>query len=404
MENNREGEYVLMDIKERAMALNQDIVEWRRYIHQNPETGFETTVTEEFLVNRLQGMGIKEIRKGIAGHGLIAVIRGGLPGKVLGIRADIDALDITEETGLPFASTNGKMHACGHDAHAAMLLGAAKILMENREDLCGTVKLIFQPFEEGGKGALAMIEEGVLEGPSLDGIIGLHTGNLWKGLKAGQVGYRFGALMAGADWFEITFHGKGGHGATPHLTVDPIAMACQAVSAIQTIVSRESSPLDSAVVTVAQISGGNAKNIIAPSCTISGTLRFLDPQTRKMLQERLREISENVARAMRGRAEVEFTYGPPPVINDRQMTEKLRRSATALLGEQAVAEVAEPTMGGEDMAFFMEKVPGTFFFHPSSFDDGTDHPHHHPRFDVNEKVLWIGSAVMAKFALTWQEE
>ena len=221
----------------------------------------------------------------MAGHGLTAIIRGGQPGKVLGIRADIDALDMKEDTGLPFASTNGYMHACGHDAHAAMLLGAARILSESKNDLRGTVKLIFQPFEEGGKGALAMIDEGVLENPSVDAIIGLHTGTLWKGLGSGQIGYRFGSLMAGADWFEVTFKGKGAHGATPHLSVDPIAMACQAVSAIQMIVSREINPLDSAVVTVAQISGGTARNIISPSCTISGTTRFLDPETRKCFKK-----------------------------------------------------------------------------------------------------------------------
>lgn len=392
-----------MSVKERAKELNPELVKWRRHIHHNPEIGFETPETEEFIAKTLREMGIEEIRQGIAGHGLTAIIRGKQPGKVLGMRADIDALDMMEETGLSFASCNNYMHACGHDAHAAMLLGAARIIQESRKDLKGTVKLIFQPFEEGGKGALAMIDEGVLENPSLDGIIGLHTGNLWKGLESGQIGYRYGSLMAGADWFNITFHGKGAHGATPHLSVDPIAMACQAVSALQLIISRETSPLDSAVVTVAQISGGNVQNIIAPSCTIRGTLRFLDPQTREILQERVRMICENIAQAMRGHAEVEFTLGPPSLINDRKMTEKLKTAATELLGEESVLEVSEPTMGGEDMAFFLEKVPGVFFFHPSCASDGTAYPHHHPKFDINEDVLWTGTAVLANFALTWQE-
>ena len=220
--------------------------------------------------------------------------------------------------------------------------------------------------------------KGVLENPSVDAIIGLHTGTLWKGLESGQIGYRFGSLMAGADWFEVTFKGKGAHGATPHLSVDPIAMACQAVSAIQMIVSREINPLDSAVVTVAQISGGTARNIISPTCTIGGTLRFMDFETRTMLQERIKTICEDVAHSMRGHADVEFSYGPPPVINDREMTEKLRHVAVHLLGDDAVREISEPTMGGEDMAFFMEKVPGTFFFHPSGFGEGKDFPHHTP--------------------------
>lgn len=394
----------MKSLRERAEKLNPEMVKWRRHVHQNPEIGFDTPRTEEFIVNSLLEMGIEDIKRGIAGHGLTAIIEGEKPGKVLGIRADIDALDMKEDTGLPFASSNNYMHACGHDAHVAMLLGAARMISESKEELEGSVKLIFQPYEEGGKGALAMIEEGVLNDPPLDGIIGLHTGNLWKGLKAGQIGYRFGSLMAGADWFNITFKGKGAHGATPHFSVDPIAMACQAVNALQLIVSRETSPLDSAVVTVAQISGGTARNIISPACTISGTLRFLDPETRRMLQERVKTICENIALAMRGEAEVEFSYGPPSLINDRQMTEKLIQASRELLGEESVLEVPEPTMGGEDMAFFLDKVPGTFFFHPSCAGDGTDFPHHHPKFDIDENVLWTGAAVMANFALTWQKD
>ncbi len=394
----------MVSVKERAKELNQEIVQWRRHIHQNPEIGFDTPRTEEFIVKNLEEMGIKEISKGVAGHGVTALIRGDKPGMVLGIRADMDALDMKEDTGLPFASTNNYMHACGHDAHVAMLLGAAKIISESKQDLQGTVKLIFQPFEEGGKGARAMIKEGVLDNPPLDGIIGLHTGNLWKGLSPGQIGYRFGSLMAGADWFDVTFKGKGGHGATPHLTVDPIAMACQAVGALQMIVSRETSPLDSAVVTVAQISGGHMPNIIAPTCSIQGTLRFLDLQTREILHERVRNVCENIAQAMRGQAEVGFTIGPPPVINDGEMTKKLRKAALEILGEEDVMEVPEPTMGGEDMAFLLEKVPGSFFFHPSCESDGTDFPHHHPKFDIHEDVLWTGASVMANFALTWQQD
>lgn len=392
----------MTDVKDRALALNDRIVEWRRQIHKNPEIGFETPQTEAFIVERLGEMGIEEIRTGVAGHGVTALIRGKSPGKVLGMRADLDALDMKEDTGLPYASTNDYMHACGHDAHVAMLLGAAQILMENRQALKGTVKLIFQPSEENVRGAAAMIEDGIMENPSMDGVIGLHTGNLWKGLASGMVGYRFGALMASSDWFDVTFEGKGGHGATPHLTVDPIVMASQAVSALQLIASRETSPLDSAVVTVGVIEGGTAPNIIAPTCTIRGTIRSFNAETRKMIPERIRAICENVAEGLRGKAKVEFTLGSPPVVNDTAMTEKLKKAAEEIVGKEKVAEVPEPTMGGDDMALFLERVPGTYFFHPSSFDDGTDYPHHHPRFNVNEEVLWIGSAVMARFALAWQ--
>ncbi len=393
----------MVNVKDRARALNGKIVEWRRHLHHNPEIGLETPRTASFIVDRLKETGIGEIKTGVGKNGVTALIRGKQPGGVLGIRADMDALNMKEDTGLAFASGNDYMHACGHDAHVAMLLGAAQILMENLDELKGSVKLIFQPSEETAEGAPAMIEDGVLDNPPLDGIIGLHTGNLWKGLKSGMIGYRYGAFMAANDWFSVTFEGKGGHGATPHLTVDPVAMACQAVSAIQMIVSRETSPLDSVVVTIGMIQGGTARNIIAPTCTISGTIRTLNPDTRKMARERVRAVCESVATGLRGRAEVSFTLGPPPVINDRKMTDKLRQVTVELLGEDAVAEVPEPTMGSEDMAFFLEKVPGTFFFHPSSFDDGTDHPHHHPKFDVNEDVLWIGTAALAGFALTWQD-
>ncbi len=392
----------MTDIKTRARALNGQIVEWRRYFHQNPETGFDTPLTEAFIAERLQEIGADEIRTGVGKHGVTALIRGQKQGKVLGMRADIDALPVREDTGLPFAAQNDRMHACGHDAHAAILLGTAKILAENREEMSGTVKLIFQPSEETSEGAPAMIRDGVMEDPAMDAIIGLHTGNLWKGLSTGMVGYRYGVLMAATDWFTVTFEGKGGHGATPHLTADPIAMACQAYMAIQTIVSREASPLASAVITVGKINGGTAPNVIGPTCTISGTIRSLDPETRAMLSERLKDVCEGIARSMRGRADVQLSFGTPALVNDREITDRLREAAVSIVGEEAVKEIAEPTMGGEDMAFFMEKVPGCFFFLPSMPGGGESFPHHHPKFDLDEDVLWIGAAVMANFAMTWQ--
>jgi amidohydrolase len=392
----------MTNIKERAKELNGKIIEWRRHIHRNPETGFETPMTEAFIVERLREMGIEEILEGVGKHGVTALIKGERPGKVLGMRADIDALPVKEETGLSFASVNGRMHACGHDAHVAILLGTAKMLAENRKDLPGSVKLIFQPSEENSEGAPAMISDGVLENPSMDAIIGLHTGNLWEGPSTGMVGYRYGVLMAATDWFTVTFEGKGGHGATPHLTVDPVAMACQAYIAIQTIVSRETSPLNSAVITVGSINGGSAPNVIGPSCTISGTIRSLDAGTRAMISERLKTVCKGIAQSMPGRAEVQLITGAPPLNNDSEITDKLREAAASIVGEEAVTEIAEPTMGGEDMAFFLEKVPGCFFFLPSMPGEGEVFPHHHPKFDLDESVLWIGSAVMAHFAMTWQ--
>ena len=392
----------VIDLKKKAQEMNGQIVRWRRALHQIPEIGLNTPKTEKFILEELQALGVDEILYGEGRRGIVAHIRGKKPGKVLGIRADYDGLNMTEDTGLPFASTNGNMHSCGHDAHAAILLGTAKLLLGLREELSGTVKLIFQPAEEDGRGAPAMIEDGVLENPALDGIIGLHTGSLWKGFRSGEAGYRFGALMAASDWFTVTFHGRGGHGATPHLTVDPVAMACQAVNLLQQIVSRETSPLDSAVVTVGTISGGTMRNIIAPDCIIGGTFRSFSPEVRAHLTERVARICEDTAKVLRGTATVDFTYGPPPVINDKEMTEKMKAAMEDVLGEEKVREVEEPTMGGEDMAFFLEKVPGSFFFLPATYGDDRDYPHHHPKFDVNEDVLWIGAAVMTRFALSWQ--
>ena len=395
----------MANVKEEALKMNAQLVEWRRRLHAHPELGFETAGTAAFIEERLKEMGVTEIRTGIAKNGVAAVIRGGLPGKVLGMRADIDALPVREETGLPYASTvDGRMHACGHDAHTAMLLGAAKILMAHRDALKGAVKLIFQPSEETAAGALAMIEDGVMENPKVDAFIGLHTGNFWTGVNAGEIGYSNGPLMAAADIFTITITGKGGHGATPHRTIDPIAIGCQIYTTLQTIVSREISPLAPAVLTIGVFQSGSAGNIIPSDCVMKGTLRALSEETRKELQDRIRAISEDVAHAMRGRAAVEFHYGPPATVNAPEMTAKLLRAAGAVVGPDHVREVDEPTMGGEDMAFFLEKAPGVFFFHPSTFGGGRDYPHHHSKFNVNEDVLWTGTGTMAQFALTWQDD
>ena len=392
----------MFDVKERAKAMNGKIVEWRRHIHANPELGVELPKTEAFVVQKLKEIGVENIRQGIAKHGVVALIEGKKPGKVLGIRADMDALNMEEDSGLPFAATNGWMHSCGHDAHVAVLLGAAEIFMECRDELKGSVKLIFQPSEENGAGALVMIEEGVMEDPKIDGVIGLHTGNFWKGAVTGEIGYRFGSMMAATDWFTVTFNGKGGNGATPHLTVDPISIACQVQTLLQTLVSRETSPTDSTIISVCMIQGGTANNIIAPSCMMKGTLRSLTHEGRKYLRDRFTQICEEVAHAMRGNATVEFIPASPPLINDRTMTEKLRTAAVAVVGTDHVHEITEPSMGGEDMACFMEKAPGTFFFLPATFGDERDYPHHHPKFNLNEDALWIGSATLVQFALTWQ--
>ncbi len=391
-------------IRDEARALNAQLVEWRRHLHRHPELAFDTQDTAAFVAEQLEAMGAADIKTGVGRGGLTAVIQGERPGGVLGLRADMDALPIQEETGLPFASAEeGKMHACGHDAHTAMLLGAAKLLSQHKAELKGAVKLIFQPAEEIGAGAVAMIRDGALEAPRVDAIAGLHTGNFWTGASAGEIGYSHGALMASADMFTLSIEGTGGHGAQPDRAVDPIAVACQIYTALQTIVSREVPPAQAAVVTIGSIQAGSAANIIPPSCTMQGTIRALSPETRKNIQNRIREIAEGVAEAMRASASVKFTYGPPPVICDPGMTEKLLRAAGAVVGPEHVKPVDAPTMVGEDMAFFLEKVPGVFFWHPSASGEGENYPHHHPKFTVNEEVLWTGTGTLAELALTWQE-
>jgi amidohydrolase len=366
------------------------------------------------IVRELSKLGLDEVKSGQGqGHGVFASLRGknvsgAKPGKTLAMRADMDALPIVEDTGLPFASTNGNMHACGHDAHVAMLLATAKLLAAKREDLTGTVRFIFQPAEETINGALSMIASGALENPQVDEVIGLHTGNIWGGLKPGQIGWRVGPMMAATSTLDVEFLGKGGHGATPHLTVDPVVMAAEAIGQLQTLVSREINPFEPAVVTIGQIAGGSAYNVIAGSCKLRGTMRSFDPKIDAFLKERIRDTVEGIATSMRGKATSSFSSDLPAVINDKTCTLRMRDIVAKTLGEEWVQEVALPSSGAEDFSIYLGKVPGAFFYHCSTFEpcavigEGRDYPHHNAKFDVNESVLWTGTAALAAYALGWQ--
>jgi amidohydrolase len=393
----------------KAKALNESIVALRRELHSHPELEHDLPFTESVVVRELSKLGLDEVKPGQGqGHGVLATLKGKKPGKVLALRADMDALPIREETGLPFASTNGNMHACGHDAHVAMLLTAAKLLADAREELAGTVRFIFQPSEETINGALSMIESGALENPTVDGIIGLHTGNIWDGLEPGQIGWRVGPMMAATSTITIVFEGRGGHGATPHLTVDPIVIAAEAIGQLQTLVSREISPFEPAVLTIGKITGGSAPNVIAGSCELRGTIRSFNPKVDALLKKRICETVEGVAASMRGHATVAFSANIAAVVNDKTCVLKMRDIAAKALGEEWVKEIALPSSGAEDFAFYLAKVPGAFFYHCATFEpspEGTErnYPHHNSRFDVNESVLWTGSAAMAAYALHWQD-
>ena len=390
--------------RQQARELLPDIIAWRRTLHACPEVQMDTPVTAGHIERFLRGIGITEIRTGVGGNGIVAVLRGEKPGKVLGIRADCDGLPTPEETGLPFAATNGNSHSCGHDAHCAMALGAAKILFERRAELAGSVKCIFQPYEEGARGAQMMIEDGALENPALDAVIGLHTGSLCPELNPGEIGYRSGVMNANSDRIYATFHGKGGHGAAPHRTVDAVVMAAHAIVQMQTIVSRNLDPFDSGVVSVGTVRSLASFNVIADRCDLEGTVRSFSPEVREVLHRRIRAICESVATGFGGSVDLAITPTAKSMFNDPELTEILKKTSEAIVGKDMTRHIDLPGTWGEDMYRYFDHAPGVFFLHTSVFADAAKNfPHHHPKFTVNEDTLWSGSAILAEFALTWQQ-
>jgi len=384
-----------------AQKMQEQLISWRRYLHQIPEVGLKLPKTSAYVAEKLSEMGI-EYQENIGVSGIIGLIKGKEDGKTVAIRADMDGLAIVEETGLPFASTNGNMHACGHDAHTAMLLGAAKILNENKDKLKGNIKLIFQAGEEGPGGAKPMIDDGVMENPKVDAILGLHIGTIFKEIDTGGVGVAYGNLMACLDRFEIKVIGKGCHGAMPDTGVDPIVISAGVINALQTIVSREVKPTEPAVITIGQINGGRSYNIIPDSVEIVGTARATSQAVRKKIASRMEEIVANITKGMRGDYEFTYTYGYPPLVNDVEFTKEFVKTAKKIVGEEKIVEIVNPTMGGEDMAYFLEKTPGTFFFlGGGNRDKGIIAPHHNSKFDIDEDVLWKGTALLSQGAVDW---
>jgi amidohydrolase len=386
------------DLRRAAEAISDQLTADRRHIHMHPELGFEEVETSKYIAKRLGAIGVTH-RTGIAKTGVVATIGGTAgAGRTVLLRADMDALPIVEQVESAYKSLNpGVMHACGHDAHTAVLLGAAKVLQERRHEFAGTVKLVFQPSEERPPGgAIRMIEEGVMDGPKVDAAFGLHV---TPQLEAGQLGYKAGPANAASDRFQITIHGKGGHAARPNACVDAVVIASQVVVALQTLVSRETSPTQPAVVTVGAIHAGDANNVIPGEATILGTVRTYDPDLRQQMKERLTEMSKGIAAAMRARAEVEYTFGYPSLVNDAAMTELARAAGAEVVGAQNVVEV-EATLGGEDMAYFLQRAPGCFFrLGTGNRARGITYGNHHPKFDVEEAALPVGVAAMVNTAL-----
>ena len=384
-----------------AQALGGSIINDRRTIHSHPELAYQEEQTSTLVQARLRDLGVP-FRAGVGGTGVVGLIRGERgDGPCVLLRADMDALPIEEETPVPFASeVSGVMHACGHDAHTAILLGAARMLMERRSAFAGTVKLMFQPAEEGGAGAARMIEQGVLGDPPVDAAFMLHVG---PELPAGIVASGGGPLLAGADSFTITIEGRGGHAARPHVAIDPVVVGAQVVTALQSLVAREVDPTAPAVVTLATFNAGRAHNIIPDRAVITGTIRAFDDTLFESLERRLREIVEGVASAMRATATVNFEMRYPPSVCDERMAGVLGEAARSVLGDGAVVPF-EQRMGAEDFAFVLQKVPGAMLsLGVQSPDWPAPKPLHTATFDLDESALPVGAACMASVALRFRE-
>lgn len=377
-----------MDTIVKLKDATEQVVLDRRHFHAHPELGFQEFETSKFVAERLRALGL-DVRTGIAETGVVGTLRGGKPGKVVLLRADMDALPIDEENDVEYRSgTRGVMHACGHDGHTAILLAAAQVLVERRQQLAGTVKFLFQPCEEKPPGgAKPMIEQGVLENPRVDAVFGLH---LAQEMPVGMVSARSGPIMAAADMFRLEIKGKGGHAAYPHECVDAALVASQVLVALHSIVAREVKPIEPAVITVGMIQAGTAPNVIPDTALLRGTVRTFDKELRQRLARRVEEVATGVARAMRAECVCTYEWGYPATVNDPVMTELVASVAREYVGEARFA-AREQSMGGEDFSYFLENRPGCFFNVGTRNEErGLVWGHHHPRFDIDEAGLPVG--------------
>lgn len=375
--------------------LIDDVVATRRDLHAHPELGFEEVRTAALVATRLRSFGY-DVHAGIGTTGVVGVMRGARPGRTIMLRADMDALPLPEETTHAFASTApGKMHACGHDGHVAILLGAARALAERRGDVAGTIVLCFQPAEEGQGGAKAMVDEGVLERFGVERAYGLH---LFSQLPTGTLGFRAGPFYASSDSIEIRINGSGGHAAAPHLSVDPILVAAEFVASLQKVVSRQIDPLEPAVVTIGAIHGGTTHNVIPSFVTLLGTVRAFDGAVRRAMAEKIERVLRGVCDASGATYAFEYLWRYPVTSNDAQQTEYVMALAERTFGAGR-ATIAEKHMGAEDFAFFAERVPATYFVLGSNGGPNTSFPHHHGKFDIDEAALETGVQMMLALAL-----
>lgn len=385
-----------MNLIKELNSAHDELTSWRQHLHQNPEVAYEETDTSAFVTAKLEEFGV-EVHRGFGGTGLVGVIKGRLgdpaTGKAIGLRADMDALPMSEETNLAYASKrDGKMHACGHDGHTTMLLAAARHFAQTR-NFHGTVYCIFQPAEEGGNaGARSMINDGLFEKFHMDSIWGMHN---WPGLEVGRAVAHCGPAMAGADIFILTVNGKGGHAAMPHLTRDPIAAAGMCVVALQTLISRQLDPFDHAVISLTKLEAGSAFNVIPASATIGGTLRTMKAQTRERLIREIETVAQNAAATLGCDVSMELRPGYPPTLNHEEDALYARAVITDMLGPDALETEMSPVMGAEDFSFMLQQKPGAYIWLGAGIDSENLHS---PHFDFNDDLLPIGSSFWVQLA------
>ena len=383
-----------MPVLNRIAEFHDEMTAWRQDFHRHPELAYEEVRTSGIVAEKLREFGCDEVVTGIAKTGVVGVIRGQAPGDGIGFRADMDALPILEETGLDYASTvPGTMHACGHDGHTTMLLGAAKYLAETR-NFAGTAYVIFQPAEENFGGGDAMVKEGLFERFPMKRVFGIHN---WPSLPAGQFAWKVGPIMAAVANITITVTGKGAHGAMPHNGNDPIVIAAQIVSALQSIVARNVEPVEAGVVTIAHITGGHTFNVIPEVVRMQGTARWFKPEIGDLLERKVREIAGGIAAAFGASAEVDFQRAYPATINEAESTRLAAEAAAVVVGEGRVIEVEKPTMGGEDFSFMLNVKDGSYLFLGGG-RTGHDPNVHHPLYDFNDEILPVGASYFATLA------
>ena len=376
-----------MNIRQEIINIKDKIIHWRRDFHQYPELAFKEFRTADVIIEELRSMGL-DPKENVGKTGVTADLKCG-DGPVIALRADMDALPIKETSGLEFSSKNeGVMHACGHDGHMAMLLGAAKTLSDNKKIYNGTVRFIFQPAEEGEGGARYMIEDGCLDG--VDEIYGIHV---WNYQRVGEVGVKDGPVLAAADMFDIKVKGIGGHGAAPQGTVDTVVVSSHLIQALQTIVSRNTNPLESTVITVGKINGGHNFNIIADEVSLSGTARSYTEENRLLIKQRMKNIIDGIAKTYNAEITLDYKDGYPPTINHVDPTKKVLKAANRIVGQKAGMPYL--SMGGEDFAYYLQKIPGCFFFVGSAPNGNElfETPHHCSHFNMDEEALLIGSSI-----------